>query len=63
VAGDETRFGQHSIRLSVSVGFAVIEATDSLAFEKLREIAAGALLEAKQTGRNRCVVRKVITGA
>ncbi len=57
VEEDSTEYAGHTIRLSVSIGFAVADATTPAGYDQLREAAAGALKEAKDTGRNRCVVR------
>ena len=45
-----------SIQVTVSVGYAVAEAGVNVEYEQMRHIAAAALAEAKNTGRNRCVV-------
>lgn len=49
----------HGLRIPVTIsgGFAVAEAADQVSFEHLHELAAEALGEAKETGRNRCVVK------
>lgn len=46
-----------TIALTVSVGVAIAEADMIVGYEPLREQAAAALVEAKESGRNRCVVR------
>jgi diguanylate cyclase (GGDEF)-like protein len=45
------------IRVTVSMGFAVIEADTPADYEHLKHVAAAALWEAKSLGRNRCIVR------
>jgi diguanylate cyclase (GGDEF)-like protein len=62
VADGWTTYNSQPIRLTVSVGFATAAAGTPVGFEQLREVAAGALKEAKETGRNRCVVRTVSGG-
>jgi diguanylate cyclase (GGDEF)-like protein len=52
-------YNGQAIRLTVSIGFAVVEAgTETGDTEGLRHAAAAALAEAKSAGRNRCVVRQ-----
>ena len=58
VADQATNYNGNEIRITVSGGFAVVEAGETCGFERLREIAAAALAEAKATGRNRCIVRR-----
>lgn len=48
-----------SIRVTVSVGFAVAENGVAADYDQLKHFAAAALAEAKQGGRNRCVIRAV----
>jgi diguanylate cyclase len=55
-----TEFGGETIRITVSVGMAVAERDTLVGFDQMRHSAAAALAEAKQQGRNRCVV-KVLT--
>lgn len=59
VANRSTTFNGNTIRVSVSGGFAVCDTPDSVGYERLREVAAAALAEAKATGRNKCVVRRL----
>ncbi|MFO0935785.1 MAG: diguanylate cyclase [Gemmataceae bacterium] len=61
VEASVSKYNGQEIRITVSGGFAVIESGENLGFERLREIAAEALAEAKATGRNRCLVRLVET--
>jgi diguanylate cyclase (GGDEF)-like protein len=53
----ETAYHDARIKLTVSVGFAVAPAGSVVTYEQLREVAAGALSDAKNAGRNRCVTR------
>jgi diguanylate cyclase (GGDEF)-like protein len=48
-----------SIRVTVSVGVGVVEASSPVEFEQLKYAAAAALQEAKTQGRNRCCVRSI----
>ena len=59
VANMETSYRSTPIRVTVSVGFAVVNASDTISYDVLRESAAAAVAEAKATGRNRCVIRRV----
>jgi diguanylate cyclase (GGDEF)-like protein len=54
-----TVYNGRPIRLTVSAGFAVVEASVSISYDQLREAAAEALRAGKETGRNRCVVRTI----
>jgi diguanylate cyclase (GGDEF)-like protein len=47
------------IQVTVSIGFATAEAGMAADYEQMKHVAAGALAEAKITGRNRCVFRSV----
>jgi diguanylate cyclase (GGDEF)-like protein len=49
-------YKDQTIRLTVSIGFAVVEAPSTTNPTQLKEIAAAALQQAKAQGRNRCVV-------
>lgn len=59
VEAGRTKFRDADIRVTVSVGFAVAEAGVPVGYDALREAAAVALAEAKNTGRNRSVIRPV----
>lgn len=61
VAEQPTVFNGTPIRMTVSVGFAVAEAGSPVGYDAFRKTAEEALKEAKDTGRNRCVVRAVGT--
>lgn len=54
-----TEFNGRPIRMTISIGFAAADAGTPVGYEQLREAAAEALKEAKEAGRNRCVVRAV----
>ena len=60
VEDDETEYGGHLIHLTVSIGFAVADSGTPAGYDQLREAAAGALKEAKDCGRNRCIVRTLL---
>jgi diguanylate cyclase (GGDEF)-like protein len=45
------------INVTVSIGFAVAESGTGVDYDQMKHIAAGALAEAKFSGRNRCVLR------
>ena len=49
-------YKEDSIRVTVSVGFAVASADLPADYDQLKHIAAGALADAKASGRNRCFV-------
>jgi diguanylate cyclase (GGDEF)-like protein len=49
-------YKEHTIYVTVSLGFAVAEATVIAEYEQLKQLASAALAEAKMTGRNRCIV-------
>lgn len=57
VEAAHTEYNGRAICLTVSIGFAVAEAGIPAVCDQLQEEAAGALKEAKESGRNRCVVR------
>jgi diguanylate cyclase (GGDEF)-like protein len=57
VEASPTVYNGHLIRLTVSLGIVVAEADSNAGYDQLRECAAEALKEAKETGRNRAVVR------
>jgi len=54
-----TLFKGERIQLTVSVGMVVAEADVLVGYDQMRHAAASALSEAKQTGRNRCVIRSL----
>jgi diguanylate cyclase (GGDEF)-like protein len=49
-------YKEHTIHVTVSVGFAVADEGLAADYEQMKHIAAAALSEAKVTGRNRCVL-------
>jgi diguanylate cyclase len=55
----ETEFNGEPIRLTVSVGMVVAEADTLVGFDQMRHAASAALGEAKEAGRNRCVVKQL----
>jgi len=59
VEAGETVYSNHTIKMTISVGAAVADANTSTTYEQLREVAAEALKEAKQTGRNRAILRVI----
>ncbi|MFO0796207.1 MAG: diguanylate cyclase [Gemmataceae bacterium] len=59
VAAGTTEYGGRPIRMTVSVGLAVAGVGVPVGFDQLYRAAAAALREAKDGGRNRCVIRTV----
>jgi diguanylate cyclase len=59
VESAQTVYNGRTIKMTISLGVAVADATTPAGYEQLREIAAEALREAKETGRNRAVIRVV----
>ena len=57
VASGSTFFNGKEIRLTVSIGVAVVPAGVPCGYDELRLVAAGALNEAKLSGRNNSVLR------
>ncbi len=55
----QTVYNNLPIRMTISLGLAVAEAGTPAGYEQLREVAAEALKEAKETGRNRAIIRIV----
>ncbi len=51
------------IRVTVSLGFSVADAHDLGTYEQMKHVAAEGMAEAKATGRNRSVVRKLPSSA
>jgi diguanylate cyclase (GGDEF)-like protein len=54
-----TDYHGQRIRVTVSIGFAVADIGTPVGYDQLREVAAATLKEAKDQGRNQCVVRTV----
>jgi diguanylate cyclase (GGDEF)-like protein len=59
VAAARTTFNEHTIQITVSIGVAAAARDKPVTYEQLKECAADALAEAKQAGRNRCVVKVI----
>lgn len=59
VASTEIYYDEHIIRISVSVSFAVAEIGVSAEFDAMYRLAASAIKEAKDSGRNCFAVRRV----
>lgn len=57
VADATTQYSGRAIGVTVSIGLATVEAGAPIGYEQLRETAAAALKDAKDGGRNRCVLR------
>jgi diguanylate cyclase (GGDEF)-like protein len=57
VEAAHTTYTGRTIRMTISIGFAAVGAGVPAGYDQLRELAADALKEAKESGRNRCVVR------
>jgi diguanylate cyclase (GGDEF)-like protein len=49
-------YKEHTIHVTVSIGFAVADPNTTADYEQMRHVAAAALSEAKVSGRNRCVI-------
>ncbi|MBP3957494.1 diguanylate cyclase [Gemmata sp. G18] len=60
VEAAQTVYLGNTIRMTVSIGVAVAEASTSAGYEQLREVAAQSLKEAKESGRNRAVIRLIL---
>jgi len=59
MAAAATEYGGRPIRVTVSVGLAVAGVGVPVGYDQLYRAAAAALREAKDGGRNRCVIREV----
>lgn len=57
VESSSTTYNGHPIQVTVSIGFAVADGGTQAVCDQMQEEAAGALKEAKESGRNRCVIR------
>lgn len=55
----ETEFNGEAIRLTVSVGMVVAEADTLVGFDQMRHAASAALGEAKDSGRNKSIVKQL----
>lgn len=63
VESGKTIYNGKSIRMTISLGIAIADATSLASYDELRECAASALKQAKDTGRNRSVVLQFVTPA
>jgi diguanylate cyclase (GGDEF)-like protein len=54
-------YKDEKIPVTVSIGFAVADVGTVAEYDQIKHVAAAALSEAKATGRNRCIIRPVIT--
>ena len=59
VANTPIYYNDEPISITVSVGFAVAEVGVRTDYEQMKYVSASALNEAKNAGRNRCVVRTI----
>jgi diguanylate cyclase (GGDEF)-like protein len=57
VANHPFSYQDEQIQVTVSIGFSVAGDVEPVVYDSLKHIAASALGEAKDTGRNRCVVK------
>ncbi len=57
VEASPIRYAGHEIRITVSVGIAVLDSGVIMTYDQITELAAAALAAAKQNGRNRCELR------
>ncbi|MBA4188540.1 MAG: hypothetical protein C0467_11090 [Planctomycetaceae bacterium] len=60
VESGKTIYNGHEIRITISLGLAVCEADVIAGYDVLRDYAAEAVKQAKDAGRNRAVIRKVV---
>lgn len=58
----DIRYQEQTIRLTVSVGFAVAGGSLAATYDRMKHLAAQALAEAKAAGRNCCVVHSLDEG-
>ena len=63
VAAGRTEYNGRAMRLTISLGLAVAEANTAAAYDDLRDCAAEALRESKESGRNRAVIRTYTAAA
>jgi diguanylate cyclase (GGDEF)-like protein len=59
VASGSTIYNGQTINLTISLGLAVVDANVAVVHDLLRECAAAALKEAKESGRNKAVIRLI----
>jgi len=55
----DTEFNGETIKLTVSVGMVVAETNTLVGFDQMRHASSAALGEAKEGGRNKCVVKQL----
>jgi len=60
VANSQTIYNGEPIRITISIGMVVTEADVMVGYDAMRHAAAEALSEAKESGRNRCIVRRLL---
>ncbi|MFN4260596.1 MAG: diguanylate cyclase [Gemmataceae bacterium] len=53
-------YEHHRIMLTISIGVAVVDTHVPTTYAQMKRVAAAALEEAKQTGRNCCIVRRIL---
>jgi len=53
-------YKEHTIRVTVSLGFAVADASTNATYDQMKHVASAALAEAKSGGRNRSCIRTVV---
>jgi len=63
VANSQTIYNGEPIRITISIGMVVTESDVMVGYDAMRHAAAEALSEAKEGGRNRCVVRRLHSAA
>jgi len=59
VESQKTVYNGHEIRITISLGLAVCDAGINAGYDVLRDVAAEAVKEAKDRGRNRAVIRQI----
>ncbi|MCE9566770.1 MAG: diguanylate cyclase [Planctomycetes bacterium] len=59
VESSKTVYNGHEIRITISLGLAVCEAGVNAGYDVLRDVAAEAVKEAKDLGRNQAVIRQI----
>ncbi|MFO0821837.1 MAG: diguanylate cyclase [Gemmataceae bacterium] len=59
VEAGKTNYNGHEIKITISLGLAVCDVGVNPTYDTLRDLAAEAVKEAKDTGRNRAVIRHV----
>jgi len=59
VESQKTVYNGHEIRITISLGLAVCDTGINAGYDVLRDVAAEAVKEAKDRGRNRAVIRQI----